>query len=279
MNNKSKFLNLLTVLITTLFALFNLTAQSNCDIECPDDFAVTANENNEYIVEDYFALGFASLEEFECDSEANVTQNPPPGTVVGLGEFEVELTVSFGGESDDCDFEIAVFEDNGDGGGDCDFDCPDDQFESVDGNGNYIIPNYATNGLLQITGDCGDFTSNQSPSPGTVVTEGIYQVSLNATSEDGNSSTGCSFSLEVDGTLAIESFSFDNFKVYPIPTKDRINLSSDMGHLYLYSLKGKLLHKSQNTSALDVSHLTNGIYILKLEKNNQLITKKIIVKR
>ncbi|GEQ86446.1 hypothetical protein ULMS_19540 [Patiriisocius marinistellae] len=250
----------------------SIYAQSNCDIYCPNDFAVVANSNGEYVVEDYFANNLVTLE--ECNPGAVVSQSPAPGTIMGLGEFEVTMTVTSGGETDDCDFDISVIEEQS---GDCDFDCPDDQLGTTDSAGNYAIPNFATNGALVVTGNCGNFTFEQDPVAGTIVTAGIYSISLSAESEPGTSSISCGFNLTVDETLNANSFSINTFTVYPNPASNKINFSNEVENATLASLTGKIIYQTKMTNSIDVSYLDKGIYILKIENGNESLIKKIVI--
>ncbi len=268
----TNFKHSMTFVFLAFFAVFSLTAQSNCDVLCPNDFQVVADTNGEYVVQDYFANGSVTLD--ECAAGAIVTQNPPPGTVRGLGEFEVQMTVTSQGETDDCEFDITVVEMQG---GDCDFDCPDDQLGTVDANGDYIIPDYATNGALVITGNCGDVTSTQDPAAGTVVSAGTYVISLTAENGAGTSTISCGFNLTVDGSLNVATFTNDRFSLYPNPADGTINFSENVDVATISSYTGKLIIKKRNTTNIDVSDLSQGVYLVTCVKENIRLIKKVVV--
>ncbi|MGJ8592955.1 MAG: T9SS type A sorting domain-containing protein [Aquaticitalea sp.] len=248
-----------------------LQAQSNCDIYCPDDFYVNADSDGNYVVEDYYALGYAYLD--ECNSGANVVQTPSPGTVLGLGEFEVELTVFSDGEEDDCDFDVLILPEDTTGG-DCDFDCPDNLTGNADENGEYVIPDYVLNGALETNGNCGDFSYSQTPVPGTVVGVGTTYVQIEASTPV--SSISCGLNLEVSGTLSTNEYDFASLSVYPNPATDIINFSVNLENIIVLTVTGKKIGVYSGNS-LDVSAMKSGLYILRVENENQVGFKRILI--
>jgi Leucine-rich repeat (LRR) protein len=86
-------------------------------------------------------------------------------------------------------------------------------------------------------------------------------------------------------SLAVDEFNLeDSIVIYPNPTKDSFSISSNrlsgIGTITIYNSIGKKVYFS-NTIAepIDVSHLPSGVYILKLTNNNQIIIKKIAIKK
>jgi len=81
-----------------------------------------------------------------------------------------------------------------------------------------------------------------------------------------------------DGTVAgIESNTSD-FSVYPNPTNGELNISvSNNSTVRLFDLTGKLINSSVTTNtSWNISDLDNGIYILSIENNGVITTKKVI---
>ncbi|WP_353777525.1 T9SS type A sorting domain-containing protein [Winogradskyella sp. 3972H.M.0a.05] len=89
---------------------------------------------------------------------------------------------------------------------------------------------------------------------------------------------------EVIDPLSIDEFNLDNLiSVYPNPANDKIFLDVSSSILIesfsLYDLRGsRLLNLNQSLDIIDISMLPSGIYILNLETDRGVITKKLIVR-
>jgi Secretion system C-terminal sorting domain len=82
------------------------------------------------------------------------------------------------------------------------------------------------------------------------------------------------------GVLNNESFESDiNLVIYPNPTKNTFKIESkfDIDNVELFSLDGKLITISKENNLYNVSNISSGIYNLKLQIENRIITKKLIV--
>ena len=98
-----------------------------------------------------------------------------------------------------------------------------------------------------------------------------------------------------NGTIAISQIIFDSnaslstptfndfsFSVYPNPSNGLINVKTDttLSKIQLFNIVGKRVYESNEISntVIDVTHLNSGIYLLKLQDdNNNTKTKKIIL--
>jgi hypothetical protein len=74
----------------------------------------------------------------------------------------------------------------------------------------------------------------------------------------------------------------EGVKVYPNPTKDVLHIKSDQQkyQISIFDVNGKqILKKSSNDfiTSINTKTYTSGIYFLKIEQNNQIILKKIIL--
>lgn len=80
--------------------------------------------------------------------------------------------------------------------------------------------------------------------------------------------------------LAINDLNLnDNISIYPNPAKTELNLNvsqNDKNELSISNLLGQVLIKSQNQNRIDISNLTNGIYILAITQGQNKYTKKFI---
>jgi len=87
--------------------------------------------------------------------------------------------------------------------------------------------------------------------------------------------------------LSNPSFEFDNFTIYPNPTKDLVSFafipeSSDDIIYQVVDLSGKLVYKKSLGSVIKVeetfslAHVSSGVYILQIMNGNYATTKKII---
>ncbi len=69
--------------------------------------------------------------------------------------------------------------------------------------------------------------------------------------------------------------------IYPNPTENILNVISDyqIESIKIYSLLGQLIQDNTNKNNIDVTSLTNGIYLAEIElENGQTISKKIVKK-
>ncbi len=86
-------------------------------------------------------------------------------------------------------------------------------------------------------------------------------------------------------TLSVNQFNLENaFNIYPNPVKEQFTIQNDAGYVIdaisIYTILGKLIYKSKDIqNTIDVSTLSNGMYLIKLNSNNKIITKKIIINK
>src|SRR6218665_59607 len=89
------------------------------------------------------------------------------------------------------------------------------------------------------------------------------------------------FSINITSPLAVPGFDMSNFKAYPNPVKDVLNLDyiQDISAVAVYNLLGQqVLSKVINTNKeqLDMSGLTAGSYLVKVIAGDQMKTIKVI---
>jgi hypothetical protein len=89
--------------------------------------------------------------------------------------------------------------------------------------------------------------------------------------------------MNTECSLGIENPEFASIKLYPNPAKETLNLElgtiSDFTSYSIIDISGKVLDKqaitSQN-SQIQINHLSNGFYILKLDGDKNSMTKKFV---
>ncbi|MGL2963524.1 T9SS type A sorting domain-containing protein [Flavobacterium sp. RSB2_4_14] len=85
-----------------------------------------------------------------------------------------------------------------------------------------------------------------------------------------------------DTTLGIDENTLNEFKLYPNPTNDKVflsnNLVNEIRFIDIYQFDGKLIKQvKSNSNSISLKELSNGIYLLKITKNNGVsFTRKIV---
>jgi len=132
--------------------------------------------------------------------------------------------------------------------------------------------------LTQVAGACNANIATTLTESLTALMEGsTYYVQVwSGATEQGT------FSLRLsDPSLATTNFETSNFKVYPNPVKNILNLSYDqnISNVSVFNLLGQeVIAKSVNSnlSQIDMSHLANGTYMVKVSADNFTKTIKVV---
>jgi hypothetical protein len=85
-------------------------------------------------------------------------------------------------------------------------------------------------------------------------------------------------SLSVNGTaLGLDDVSFSDIMIYPNPATDNIYVegAQNIKSIKVYSILGSLEKEVFNTNQVDISDLSTGIHLIKVD-NGTVFTKKII---
>lgn len=82
-------------------------------------------------------------------------------------------------------------------------------------------------------------------------------------------------------TLGTEDFNVSEFKMYPNPANDIVNLSSNsvIENITVYNTLGQIVSRqtsSSNEVSINVSGLSKGVYILTAQVGNELVRKQFI---
>lgn len=83
------------------------------------------------------------------------------------------------------------------------------------------------------------------------------------------------------GTLSIEDFEETQFSVYPNPAKNNFAINQSVEMVEVFSLTGKKVKSFKGdfyaNHKFDVSDLSSGVYLIKIQKNLQTETTKLII--
>jgi len=89
-----------------------------------------------------------------------------------------------------------------------------------------------------------------------------------------------SVSTTVVGTLNVNGFDLTEISLYPNPVEDLLNIALPsqvaLDNAKLFDITGKLVLESAQQNTIDMSNLSDGVYILKLKTDKGELTKKVI---
>lgn len=80
--------------------------------------------------------------------------------------------------------------------------------------------------------------------------------------------------------LGVDDFAVIQFQIYPNPASDTIHIETadSIQDIQLFTAAGTKIPVELKNNQINTSHLSSGIYLLKLEINNTSVSKKIIIK-
>ncbi|GGD92715.1 hypothetical protein GCM10011312_15660 [Planktosalinus lacus] len=201
-----------------------------------------------------------------------------------LGVQTVFLTITDNeGNSSQCSTEVTLVDDLAP-----QISCPEDFTVFTNENGTYIMEDFIDLGMVFAVDNCTDPVTSitQSPSPGTFVGLGQYEVSFTATDASGNESS-CAFNLTVDEVLSTPDAYFGSLSLYPNPATVVSTLENpqlvQIDQITIYDLRGRMINKQHFNSPqahypLDISTLNASVYMLLIEGEGKQTIKKLIVR-
>jgi hypothetical protein len=94
-----------------------------------------------------------------------------------------------------------------------------------------------------------------------------------------SNSSFTSFSISKSVSLGTDDRALQRVAIYPIPADKTLNVSSSkpISKLELYNLLGKKISETFNQNTMDVSQLNSGMYVLKINTDEQTIIKRVVV--
>jgi len=130
-----------------------------------------------------------------------------------------------------------------------------------------------------------NYLDNDDDGDGVLTINEDYNNNGDPTDDDTNSN-GIPDYLESSVALSVNNSFLNVFSLYPNPIKDKLTITfiNDIvkkASVSIFTIQGQIVFKSKlnktNTS-LNLSSLNNGIYLIKITKNNKNYIQKIIIK-
>lgn len=142
----------------------------------------------------------------------------------------------------------------------------------------------AIQGITSWSWDFGDGQTSTLQNPShTFANNGEFTVSLTVSDGMGTHTETKGNYVKVGPYYGIEEIKEEEIKLYPNPGSNNIQFASDyiIEHIEVIDSKGyhvMSLDINDRTISLDISQLSTGVYIVKILVEDQIITKKMIVK-
>ncbi|PHS64914.1 MAG: subtilisin, partial [Flavobacterium sp.] len=166
--------------------------------------------------------------------------------------------------------------------------CPADQTQDP-GPGNLFweVPDFFTNGEATATDNCTDpvVITTQDPAAGTLLSDGVYTVTITAEDEYGNVST-CDFELTIESILGAQDNELNNaIAIYPNPANDQFTISNSsnivLDNAMIYDINGKLvsqinLQNMQSEKVVNIANFASGVYMVYITGEQSSVVKRLI---
>lgn len=166
-----------------------------------------------------------------------------------------------------------------------DSDDDGDTVETIDettGIGAGVSPGYV---YIDTDGDnIENYLDNDDDGDGTLTIDEDYNNNGNPIDDDTNANSIPDF-LDEEVFLSVNSFAFENLRIYPNPTSEKFTVQSSKlvseTAISVYDIQGKLLLSEkmlpQNGSfTIDVSSFENGVYFVKISSEGNSVVKKLL---
>ncbi|HMQ48691.1 MAG TPA: T9SS type A sorting domain-containing protein [Saprospiraceae bacterium] len=119
---------------------------------------------------------------------------------------------------------------------------------------------------------------------GLLYQDQIYQIQFQILGQEGTTTLGgiCFDNLtSYDDEEVINSINtpaIEGWKIYPNPTSGQINILglSQVNTVFIYDVNGRLVKMEANATSLDVSDLSSGLYVLRIQSNQGLYIAKFL---
>ena len=84
-----------------------------------------------------------------------------------------------------------------------------------------------------------------------------------------------------NSSLSVDDIVGNNLKIYPNPASNRFNIDSKnkIDRIDIYTLQGhRVLTVKNSENIVDISNLDQGIYFVKIQSQQNVITKRVLKK-
>ncbi len=256
---------------STCFAIVNVEPYFSCP-----SFIIQNLEDNQCVVNDLDLGTFLFLD--DCLPVNTITNDAPDIFTVGV--TEVNWTITFTDNNTYSCIQTVIINDTQTP----EITCIENQTVQIETGELYTIPDYYAIGDILVSDNCAIQSIIQSPLPNQQVSEGIQTITVTVEDVNSNFNT-CSFELNVETILGIQSQNDFSINVFPSPVKDILNInigteSINVHNVKLYSLSGNLITtKTVSTSEsfiMDLSYLPASLYFLSIETDSGFTVKNII---
>ncbi len=155
------------------------------------------------------------------------------------------------------------------------------------GNLFYEVPDYFATGDATALDNCTDPVTiyTQDPAVGELLADGVYQVTLTAEDEYGNTGE-CTFELTVESVLGVQDNTLENsVNIFPNPATTKVTIAKrkeiSLNAILIYDITGRLINSVDlknmgQKETIDISHLQSGMYLLQINGEKTNITKQLI---
>ena len=127
------------------------------------------------------------------------------------------------------------------------------------------------------------FNNETSSFYGTPTIAEVLNIEVTASDIDGEYISDI-FELTITGVNTVSNLSGFNYKIYPNPAKDVINLEFEglnVQKITIFDITGKLILKKtkfKQKGIINISNFNRGLYFINIQTDNEIITTKIIKK-
>ena len=243
-----------------------------------NDITIDADADCQTILPDYTIEVSA---EDDCDTELDITQMPVEGTIISGYTNTVTLTVTDNvGNYTEVTFNVEVEDVT-----DPEVICIEDVIKTANETHFYTISGTEFDPLLVddncIIASISNNVNQTETLAGEQFAEGEHTIYWTVQDNSGNTNY-CSFNLTVDIYSNIYNLLNNGISIYPNPTNGIINIEfadNNIQQIIISDITGKTIAEKNNiqqNKTIDLSNFESGIYIIKIQTDNEIFTTKIV---